>query len=170
MPKPSKWETGRHDAGPLRSNRLVARLGLKQTERRALRVAHDPEAAARKVLRRNHLARAQLCRLLERLVDVSELEVGPPVARYLGGDHGGHLHAAGDALSVDLELDVLGHAFLPAHLALMRRPTEDLLVEVDRFVDAARVELRPAERVRGVHDLRALHLARLPCADERSRR
>ena len=87
-----------------------------------------------------------------------------PVARHLRRNHGLHLLAARDAFAAELELGIWR---LPrAHVIGLRGPAKYLLVERNRLVDAARAELRPAERVRFSDGEAARHGLRLPRGDD----
>src|SRR5207253_6885555 len=74
----------------------LLRPHVEQTEGGALRVGEDAEPSAGKVLRRHHLAGTPGDGLLLGRVNVGDGEVHHPVARHLGGNHGVHLHGAGD--------------------------------------------------------------------------
>src|SRR5207249_7144762 len=104
-----------------------ARRRLEQAEARALRVAHDREASAWEVLRREHLLRTKIERPPMRGVDVLHCEVDLPVARHFGWHHRIHLPGTGNALSIKQELGICRLSF--THLTLPGGPAEDLLVE-----------------------------------------
>src|SRR5713226_1602511 len=161
-------KTGRRFAGPLGESWLLCVLHLEKAEGCSLGVGEDRESPTREVRRLEQRLGAQLGRLLVFLVDVRHREVREPVARHLSRDHWVHLHAAGDAFAVDLEFRVLTLAL--AHVALLRAPTEQLLVEGLGLLEAARVQLGPAISVGFADDQRARHLARLPHADRASGR
>src|SRR3954470_17331779 len=136
----------------------------EQAERRSLGIREDREPASREVLGAEHLSGAEVDRLVVRLVDVVGHEVDLPVGRDLFRHHRVHLHGAGDALAVVLELGVVTLAL--AHGAHLLRPAEDLLVESLGLVDAARVELGPAICAGLAHHLCAEHLLGLPGGDK----
>src|SRR6266478_4508253 len=161
-------KTGRHVAGPLCESWLLLVLHLEKAERCSLGVGEDRESPTREVRRLEQRLCAKLGRLLALLVDVRHCEVREPVARHLSRDHWVHLHAAGDAFAVDLEFRVLALAL--AHGALLRAPSEQLLVEGLRLLEAACIQLGPAISVGLADDQRACHLVRLPYADGASGR
>src|SRR5712692_1421294 len=161
-------KTGRHVAGPLCESWLLLVLHLEKAERCSLGVGEDRESPTREVRRLEQRLGAKLGRLLVLLVDVRHREVREPVARHLSWDHWIHLHAAGDAFAVDLEFRVLTLAL--AHVALLRAPSEQLLVEGLGLLEAACVQLGPAISIGLADDQRARHLARLPYADGASGR
>src|SRR5438128_2188942 len=123
-------------AAPARTREsCLARRHLEKPERCALRVAENRKTAAREFHRRDHLACAGLRGGLERLVDVADREIDQPVARHLGRNHLVHFLPAGNAFAAELELRIW--RCIRAHLAGLRGPAEDLLIEGDRLVNSA---------------------------------
>src|SRR5207245_1145232 len=91
-----------------------------------------------------------------------------PVAGDLGRNQGLHFLPAGDALAAELKLGI--RRLVRAHRLGLGGPPKDLLVEGDRLVDAARVELRPSEGVRFADRHGGSHGPRLPGRNDRAAR
>src|SRR5256886_1477743 len=158
-------KTGGLQSPPVRNfSSLSALLHGEQAERRALRVLENREAAAWKVLRPQHLLAAEVDGLLVGFVDIIGTEVNHPVGRDLGRHHRVHVHAAGDALSVELKLCVVAQTF--AHRTHLLGPAEHLGVEILGGVEVSRVELGPSVRIRLAHHFGTVHLTGLPGRDE----
>src|SRR5216683_3022414 len=86
------------------------------------------------------------------------------IIRHLGRSHEVHLHPVHDALAAGEELGVsmLSSTSSPS------RPGRTPSCRREGLIDAPRVDLDPAIRVRLAHHLRTGHLLQLPSADDRA--